>query len=648
MIVRACENHRRPVRWMQEQQPGEGRGGRLVSWATAIVLAFGLLVGSVAGQPAPGPAPLPGGSATTGSPGEGQAPARRTEAERIISLRRLLQADREQLQSLREEQDGLKATFDAAVSAFEALDVRLTAAQGRQTGGEPKAGAGSEAASVGQQWTAARDRLNLVIERRKAVQGEISTLTDKIALEQQILDGMTEVEAPAAGGPAGAPAPAHPAETAKPAPTTTAAPATPPDPLQFDEEVVAARKEQAERQAALTAAQARVSRLEHGIDVFERDLVSSRRVLQTARGEAQAADAALSAANADLEQHRGAGEAEVAELAKRRDSLRDEASRLHAEAERQSGRVATSEATLNNLKRSRAEALDKLHEARAASRSARNTVLFYESPFAPHRLRWWLTVKGPRVLAVVLAMIVVWWLARGVGRRLVVGIARKGKRGTDAEREGRAETIRRAFQSGASAAIIVLGVLAALHEAGIDVTILLGGTAVVGAAIAFGSQNMVRDYFGGFMILIENQYSVGNVIRIGDITGTVEGLTLRMTSVRDLEGILHFIPHSQVTQVSNLTYGWSRIVLDVRIAAGEDVDRVMGVLMDVAHGLANDADFGPRLVGEPQMLGVDSLAGSAVILKLLVKTQPLQRWPVKRELLRRIKKTFDAQGIKIA
>jgi small conductance mechanosensitive channel len=121
-----------------------------------------------------------------------------------------------------------------------------------------------------------------------------------------------------------------------------------------------------------------------------------------------------------------------------------------------------------------------------------------------------------------------------------------------------------------------------------------------------------------------------------------------MTSLRDLEGVLHFIPHSQVSQVSNLTYGWSRIVVDIRVAPGENVDRAMSVLMQVAHGLAEDPEFGPQLVGEPEMLGVDSISGAGVVIKLLVKTQPLRRWAVKRELLLRIKRTFDAQTIRVA
>ncbi len=132
------------------------------------------------------------------------------------------------------------------------------------------------------------------------------------------------------------------------------------------------------------------------------------------------------------------------------------------------------------------------------------------------------------------------------------------------------------------------------------------------------------------------------------MTGTVENITLRMTSLRDLEGVLHFIPHSQVLSVSNLTYGWSRIVMDIKVNVNEDADKVMAAILEVARELKRDTDFGPQILGEPDMLGVDSIGGSAMVIKVLVKTKPLNRWPVKREMLRRIKRKFDAVGIKMA
>lgn len=121
------------------------------------------------------------------------------------------------------------------------------------------------------------------------------------------------------------------------------------------------------------------------------------------------------------------------------------------------------------------------------------------------------------------------------------------------------------FHSSANFAILTLGLLAALDQAGVSMTVLLGGAAVLGAAIAFGSQHLIRDFFSGFMILVEKQYSVGHVVAINTKAGLVEDVTLRMTVLRDEEGGVHFIPHREATIVSNLTYGWARAVFDIAI-----------------------------------------------------------------------------------
>jgi moderate conductance mechanosensitive channel len=145
--------------------------------------------------------------------------------------------------------------------------------------------------------------------------------------------------------------------------------------------------------------------------------------------------------------------------------------------------------------------------------------------------------------------------------------------------------------------------------------------------------------------LIENQYSVGNVVRIGAVSGSVEDISLRITVLRDEEGIVHFIPHSQVTVVSNLTYGWSRAVFNIRVAYDQDIEKTIDVLLELARELKNDPLFGPQVLGEPEMLGIDSMDESGVVVKFLVKTRPLKQWSVKRELLRRIKRRFDKLGI---
>jgi small conductance mechanosensitive channel len=149
------------------------------------------------------------------------------------------------------------------------------------------------------------------------------------------------------------------------------------------------------------------------------------------------------------------------------------------------------------------------------------------------------------------------------------------------------------------------------------------------------------------MVLLEDQYGIGDVIKIGDASGSVEKITLRMTVLRDLDGALHFIPHGSITRVTNMTHGWSRAVVDVGVAYKEDPDRVMRVLVDIGKELRKDPTYGPLILDGPEMLGLEALGDSSVVFRFFLKTQPLQRWFVKRELLRRVKRTFDELGIEI-
>jgi small conductance mechanosensitive channel len=244
-------------------------------------------------------------------------------------------------------------------------------------------------------------------------------------------------------------------------------------------------------------------------------------------------------------------------------------------------------------------------------------------------------------------MIAVLWIARLADRHIVKLIARRADHGTQAEREDRAKTLVSVFHNAASIVVIVGGSIMILAETGVNIVPLMGGAAVAGLAVAFGAQNLIRDYFSGFMILLENQYAINDVVRIGGVAGLVERITLRVTVLRDLEGIVHFIPHGQATTVSNLTHGWSRAVLDVGVAYKENVNQVMEVLTELGREMRGDPRFSLLMLDEPEILGVDAFNDSAVTIKLIVKTRPLQQWAVKREMLRRIKLKFDELGIEI-
>jgi small conductance mechanosensitive channel len=149
------------------------------------------------------------------------------------------------------------------------------------------------------------------------------------------------------------------------------------------------------------------------------------------------------------------------------------------------------------------------------------------------------------------------------------------------------------------------------------------------------------------MVLLEDQYAVNDIVKINSVGGKVEKITLRMTVLRDTSGVAHFIPHGTIATVSNMSHGWARVNVDVGIGFQEDVDRVMEVLRGICTELQNDPQFDPVILEDADVLGIDSMTESAVILKVLIKTQAMKQWDVKRELLRRIKKRFDQLGIEI-
>lgn len=258
----------------------------------------------------------------------------------------------------------------------------------------------------------------------------------------------------------------------------------------------------------------------------------------------------------------------------------------------------------------------------------------------------WLSLHALNLVLILAVTFLLLWLARLGQRRFVAWLAHRGDflHG----RENQARTLAGVVQYVAAVTIILAGTAAVLNELAIDVTVFMGGAAVVGLAVAFGTQNLIKDYFTGFVILLERQYTLNDVVRIGSCTGTVEQLTLRLTALRDQDGTLHFIPNGQITTVSNLTHGWSAAVLEIAVPLKEDLDRVSETLLTLARDLRGEAAFRDLIIDEPEMLGVEGLQHAAVTVKLLVKTRPGQQWQVKRELLRRIKNRFDELKIEIA
>lgn len=196
-------------------------------------------------------------------------------------------------------------------------------------------------------------------------------------------------------------------------------------------------------------------------------------------------------------------------------------------------------------------------------------------------------------------------------------------------------------------AICGFAILVFLSELGIDVVPLLAGAGVLGIAIGFGAQTLVKDYINGFIVIFENLFQVDDVVTIGGRTGQVEKITLRKIQLRNLDGTVHTIPHSEIAVIDNLTKEYSYYLTDIGVAYKEDVDEVIDCLYAVDRDLQDDDEFKDRILEPIQIFGLDKFADSSLNIKVRIKTRSHDRWPVGREFNRRVKIAFDKAGIEI-
>jgi moderate conductance mechanosensitive channel len=217
----------------------------------------------------------------------------------------------------------------------------------------------------------------------------------------------------------------------------------------------------------------------------------------------------------------------------------------------------------------------------------------------------------------------------------------------DTEQLKRAETLGRAFRYAVTAVVSAMAGMLVLAELGVSIAPMLGAAGVVGLAVGIGAQSLIKDYFIGFFVLLENQVRQDDVIEAAGKSGLVEEVTLRYVRLRGYDGVVHFIPNHLVTTISNMSRGFAHAVIDVGVAYREDVDEVLALMRREGEELQRDEAFGPRILDELEVAGVDKWAESAIILRCRFKVRPLEQWNVRREYLRRLKKAFDTHGIEI-
>lgn len=253
-----------------------------------------------------------------------------------------------------------------------------------------------------------------------------------------------------------------------------------------------------------------------------------------------------------------------------------------------------------------------------------------------------------RELLRVVIIIALAWLLIVLARKLIrVFRNYMNARAGSSEETRRIETLARAFRYVSTVVITLVAGMLALSELGISIAPILGAAGVVGIAVGFGAQSLIKDYFNGFFILLENQIRQGDAVEICGKTGKVEDLTLRYVCLRDNEGSVHYIPNGQITTVTNKSRDYAFALIDVSVAYRENLDEVYEVIRDASTTLRKDTVIGPKILEDVEIQGVQDWGDSAVILRCRVKTVALEQWNVRRAFLGRLKQAFDMRGIEI-
>ena len=258
----------------------------------------------------------------------------------------------------------------------------------------------------------------------------------------------------------------------------------------------------------------------------------------------------------------------------------------------------------------------------------------------------WIVDHGLRILLVLILMFVFIKIAQAATGRFFRGF-KKGRRETDEEFKKKADTLSSIAASVLTIVIVIIAAITIMGELEIPIGPILASAGIVGVALGFGGQHVVKDIISGFFILLDDQIRVGDVVQIAGKGGLVEKINLRMTILRDLAGNVHYVRNGEIDVVTNMTKEYSRYVFDIGVAYREDVDEVIEVIKEVDENLRNDPEFKNDILEPIEILGLDQFADSAIIIKARTKTKPIRQWAVGREFNRRLKKRFDEKDIEI-
>ncbi len=259
----------------------------------------------------------------------------------------------------------------------------------------------------------------------------------------------------------------------------------------------------------------------------------------------------------------------------------------------------------------------------------------------------WLLLHGIKIAVVVSIGLVLYRISTKLIEKAVRTAIVNDERMSPLAESMREDTLIRIFTGLAHIVILLITVLMVLQEMGLMIGPILAGAGIAGLAFGFGGQYLIRDVISGLFIIIENQYRIGDVVSFDGTGGLVEDISLRMTTIRDLDGTVHHIPHGEIKRVSNLTKNFSRVNMNIGISYSANLEHVVSVINKVGNELAADEKWKADIIQPPQFLRVDSFDASSISIKILGETQPIRQWDVAGELRKRLKVAFDKEGIEI-
>jgi small-conductance mechanosensitive channel len=274
---------------------------------------------------------------------------------------------------------------------------------------------------------------------------------------------------------------------------------------------------------------------------------------------------------------------------------------------------------------------------------------------------WFVATPGSILLIIVIGLVFRWFVCRAVDRLVrraargnVPGLIANSRAGefladlkpaANARRQQRTETMGSLLKSVATGVIFAVVTVMVLSKLGIDIAPIIASAGIVGVALGFGAQNLVKDFLSGIFMILEDQYGVGDTVDLGEATGTVEAVSLRVTRLRDVNGTVWYVRNGEILRVGNQSQNWARTVLDVTVSYDADLDQVQSILQDVATTTYENEQFHDVIIEAPEVWGVERFDKDGVVVRVVLKTAPAQQWLVARAMRQRIKAEFDRAGI---